>query len=127
RRSEARDASLAGDDSALYEPRRSNEERVQYVSRVTAARRRQPQDDLISRLVAAEEIGQRLSEDEMLGTVAFLLVAGNETTTHLISSGMLVLLRNPAQMARLREDPSLFPSASDEMLRYTGPVHTTRR
>src|SRR5437667_134278 len=64
---------------------------------------------------------------EMLGIVALRLVAGNETTTHLISSWMLVLLRNPAQMARLREDPSLFPSAIDEMLRYTGPVHTTPR
>ena len=125
--SDAMVATLGGDYSSLDEARRSNEELVEYVSRVIAARRRQPQDDLISRLVAAEESGQRLSEDEMLGTVALLLVAGNETTTHLISSGMLVLLRNPAQMARLREDPSLFPSAIDEMLRYTGPVHTTRR
>src|SRR5256712_9032405 len=125
--SDAMVATLGGDYSSLDEARRSNEELVDYVSRVIADRRKQPRDDLISRLVAAEESGQRMSDDEMLGTVALLLVAGNETTTHLISSGMLVLLRNPAQMARLREDPSLFPSAIDEMLRYTGPVHTTRR
>ena len=125
--SDAMVATLGGDYSSLEEARRSNEELVEYVSRVIRDRRRQPRDDLISRLVAAEESGQRLSEDEMLGTVALLLVAGNETTTHLISSGMLVLLRNPAQMARLREDPSLLPSAIDELLRYTGPVHTTRR
>src|SRR2546425_804761 len=125
--SDAMVATLGGDYSSLDEARRSNEELVDYVSRVIADRRKQPRDDLISRLVAAEESGQRMSEDEMLGTVALLLVAGNETTTHLISSGMLVLLRNPAQMARLREDPSLLPSAVDEMLRYTGPVHTTRR
>lgn len=125
--SDAMVATLGGDYSALDEARRSNEELVEYVSRVIAERRKEPTDDLISRLVAAEERGQTLSEDEMLGTVALLLVAGNETTTHLISSGMLVLLRNPDQVARLRDDPSLLPSAVDELLRYTGPVHTTRR
>jgi len=125
--SDAMVATLGGDYSSLDEARRSNEELVEYVSRVIADRRKQPRDDLISRLVAAEESGQRLTEDEMLGTVALLLVAGNETTAHLISSGILVLLRNPEQMARLRADPSLLPSAIDEMLRYTGPVHTTRR
>jgi pimeloyl-[acyl-carrier protein] synthase len=125
--SDAMVATLGGDYSSLDEARRSNEELVEYVSRVIASRRKQPRDDLISRLVAAEESGQRLTEDEMLGTVALLLVAGNETTTHLISSGMLALLRNPEQMARLKADPSLLPSAVDEMLRFTGPVHTTRR
>ncbi len=125
--SDAMVATLGGDYSSLDEARRSNEELVEYVSRVIADRRKQPRDDLISRLVAAEESGQKLSEDEMLGTVALLLVAGNETTAHLVSSGMLALWRNPEQMARLREEPSLLPSAIDEMLRYTGPVHTTRR
>ena len=125
--SDAMVATLGGDYSALDEARRSNEELVEYVSRVIAERRQEPRDDLISRLVAAEERGQTLSEDEMLGTVALLLVAGNETTTHLISNGMLALSRNPDQVARLRDDPSLLPSAVDELLRYTGPVHTTRR
>jgi pimeloyl-[acyl-carrier protein] synthase len=120
-------ATLGGDYSSLNEARRSNEQLVEYVSQVIADRRERPRDDLIGRLVAAEESGQRLTEDEMLGTVALLLVAGNETTTHLISSGMLMLLRNPEQMARLRADPSLLPSAVDEMLRFAGPVHTTRR
>jgi len=63
----------------------------------------------------------------MLGTVALLLVAGNETTTHLISNGMLMLFRKPDEMARLKADPSLPPAAVEEILRYTGPVHTTRR
>jgi pimeloyl-[acyl-carrier protein] synthase len=125
--SDAMVATLGGDYSSLDEARRSNEELVEYVSGVIAERRKEPRDDLISRLVAAEESGQRLSEDEMLGTIALLLVAGNETTTHLISNGMLVLLRHPEQMQRLRADPSLLPSAVDEMLRFTGPVHTTRR
>ena len=125
--SDAMVATLGGDYRALDEARRSNEELVEYVSRVIAERRKEPRDDLISRLVAAEERGQTLSEDEMLGTVALLLVAGNETTTHLISNGMLVLFSNPDQMERLRADPSLLPSAVDELLRYTGPVQTTRR
>jgi len=125
--SDAMVATLGGDYGALDEARRSNEELVEYVSRVIAERRKEPRDDLISRLVAAEESGQTLSEDEMLGTVALLLVAGNETTTHLISNGMLLLLRHSDEMTRLRADPSLLPSAVDEMLRYTGPVHTTRR
>jgi cytochrome P450 len=125
--SDAMVATLGGDYSALDDARRSNEELVEYVSRVIAERRKEPREDLISRLVAAEERGQTLTEDEMLGTVALLLVAGNETTAHLISNGMLVLLRNPDQMARLRDDPALLPSAVDELLRYTGPVHTTRR
>jgi cytochrome P450 len=125
--SDAMVATLGGDYSTLHEARRSNEELVEYVSRVIAERRKEPRDDLISRLVAAEERGQTLSEDEMLGTVALLLVAGNETTAHLISNGMFVLFRNLDQMERLRADPSLLPSAVDELLRYTGPVHTTRR
>ncbi len=125
--SDAMIATLGGDYSLLDEARRSNEELVEYVSLIMAERRREPQDDLISGLVAAEEAGQVLSEDEILGMVALLLVAGNETTTHLIANGMLMLFRNPAELARLREDPSLLPSAVEEFLRYAGPVHTTRR
>ena len=93
--SDAMVATLGGDYSSLDEARRSNEELVEYVSGVIAQRRKEPRDDLISRLVAAEESGQKLTEDEMLGTIALLLVAGNETTTHLISNGMLVLLHHP--------------------------------
>jgi cytochrome P450 len=125
--SDAMIATLGGDYSLLAEARRSNEELVDYVSAVMDDRRRNPKADLISRLVAAEEDGSGLSEDEILGTVALLLVAGNETTTHLIAAGMLTLFRHPDQMEILRNDPSLLPSAVEEMLRFCGPVHTTRR
>ena len=125
--SDAMIATLGGDYSLLAEARRSNEELVDYVSAVMDERRRHPQADLISRLVAAEEAGSQLSEDEILGTIALLLVAGNETTTHLISGGMLALFRHPAEMERLRDDPALIPSAVEEFLRFSGPVHTTRR
>jgi len=125
--SDAMIATLGGDYSLLAEARRSNEELVEYVSTIMEDRRRAPQADLISRLVAAEEEGSQLSEDEILGTIALLLVAGNETTTHLIANGMLALFRHPHEMQRLRDDPSLIPSAVEEFLRFCGPVHTTRR
>jgi cytochrome P450 len=113
---------------AVFEQaRQANRELAEYFSRVVAERRASPRDDLISGLVAAEEQGQVLSEDEILGTLALLLVAGNETTTHLIGNGMLALFENPDEMARVRDDPKLLPSAVDELLRCAGPVLTTRR
>lgn len=111
----------------MAEARRSIEELAAYFSHFIADRRRQPRDDLISGLVAAEEQGQVLSEDEIIAMTILLLVAGNETTTHLISNGTLALLRNPDQLQALRDDPSLMPSAVEELLRYTGPVHGTGR
>jgi len=113
--------------NVMEEARRSIEELAAYFSHFIADRRRQPRDDLISGLVAAEEQGQVLSEDEIIAMTILLLVAGNETTTHLISNGTLALLRNPDQLQVLRDDPSLMPSAVEELLRYTGPVHGTGR
>jgi cytochrome P450 len=81
-----------------------------------------PKDDLISALVRAEEAGERLSEDELLGMVFLLLVAGHETTVNLIGNGMLALLQHPDQLERLRNDPSLIKAAVEELLRYDGPV-----
>ena len=85
-------------------------------------RRRDPQDDLISGLVAAEEAGEKLSQAELLAMLRLLLVAGNETTTKLIGNGMLALLRNPEQLEVLRQSPDLMPSAIEELLRYDAPV-----
>ncbi len=107
--------------------RASLEELAEYLRAFIADRRQNPRNDLISRLVAAEDEGRILSEDEIFATAILLLIAGNETTTHLIGSGMLALFRNPEQMQRLRDDPSLMPSAVEELLRYSGPVHLTAR
>ena len=85
-------------------------------------RRQEPQDDLISGLVAAEEAGDKLSQAELLAMLRLLLVAGNETTTKLIGNGMLALLRNPEQLDLLRQSPDLMPSAIEEFLRYDAPV-----
>jgi cytochrome P450 len=90
-------------------------------------RRREPRDDLISALVAAEEAGDRLGADEMLTTVVLLLTAGHETTMNLIGNGLLALLRNPDQLEVLRGRPDLMPQAVEELLRYDSPVRLTVR
>ena len=90
-------------------------------------RRAAPEDDILSALVQAEEEGERLNERETLNMLRLLLIAGNETTTNLIGNGMLALLRNPDQLARLREDPGLIPSAVEELLRFDSPVQATFR
>ena len=98
-----------------------------YLRTLAAYRRRQPQEDLLSALIAAEEGGGRLSEDELYATVALLLVAGHETTVNLIGNGMLALLRHPEQLQRLRQDPGLIRTAVEELLRYDSPVQATGR
>ena len=85
-------------------------------------RRREPRDDLITALVEAEEAGDRLSEEELLSMVFLLLVAGHETTVHLLGSGALALMQHPDQRALLAANGSLIASASEELLRYTSPV-----
>jgi len=90
-------------------------------------RRRRPRNDVLSLLIAAEEQGDKLSEGELLSTCVLLYIAGHETTVNLIGNGLLALLRHPDQLARLREDPELAPSAVEELLRYDGPVQRTAR
>lgn len=90
-------------------------------------RRKQPRDDLLSELVRAEVEGDRLTPAELLTTCVTLLIAGHETTTNLIASGLYTLLRQPAALDRLRSDPSLLPSAVEEMMRYEGPLQRNPR
>jgi cytochrome P450 len=96
-----------------------------YLQGVVAQRRAQPQADLISALLAANEQDDRLDMKEILGTLFLLLIAGHETTVHLIGNGMLALLEHPDQRQRLIDDPSLAGSAIEEMLRFDSPVATT--
>jgi cytochrome P450 len=98
-----------------------------YLRETIARRRRQPQDDLLSALFAAEDGGGRLTEDELYATCALLLVAGHETTVNLIGNGTLALLRHPDQLARLRAEPALIRPAVEELLRYDSPVQLTGR
>jgi cytochrome P450 len=107
--------------------RRGVAEMTDYFRDLVTARRRQPRDDLISSLGAAEERGAVLSEDEMVATCVLLLFAGHETTTNLIGNGLLALLGHPDQLQALRHDPGLAPSAVEELLRYEGPTQAQTR
>jgi cytochrome P450 len=84
-------------------------------------------DDVLSVLIAAEVDGQRLSDEDLLNFCYLLLVAGNETTRNLIALGMLTLIEHPEQFRMLRKDPTLLPTAVEEMLRYTSPVASMAR
>ena len=95
---------------------------MRFVRRLCAIRRADPQDDLLSALLRAEEAGDTLSEDELLAMVILILIAGHETTVNLIGNGTLALLENPDQLALLRENPTLSKSAIEELLRFTSPV-----
>ena len=107
--------------------RRAMQELGEYIGEVAERRRLEPRDDLLSRLVAAEEAGDRLSRDELFTTCVLLLVAGNETTTKLIGNAVVALLRNPEQLELLRREPKRIPGAVDELLRYDSPVQLTSR
>ena len=107
--------------------RRSEQELYEYFEGIIALRRQDPQDDLVSALLAAEEEGDRLSHGELLATLLLLLVAGNETTRNLIGNGMLALLRNPGELERLRDQRDLLEPAIDELLRYDSPVQLDGR
>jgi len=87
-----------------------------------AERRATPRPDLLSELIAVEESGERLSDDELVATCVILLFAGHETTTHHLANGLAALLRFPAELQRLRENPSLAAAAVEELLRYDGPI-----
>ena len=100
---------------------------AEYFRELIAGRRAAPREDMLSALIAAEEAGDKLDEDELLATCILLLVAGHETTVNLIGNGTLALLRHPEQLRRLREDPALIGSAIEELLRYDGPVQRTAR
>lgn len=99
----------------------------EYVREVVKKRQENPQDDLITYLNQAEADGETLSEDEVVATVVGLLFAGHETTTKLLTNGILELLRHPEQMEMLREDPSIAPRAVEEILRYHGPSKSLTR
>ncbi|WP_433329750.1 cytochrome P450 [Spirillospora sp. CA-294931] len=109
---------------------RRHEARVEFTTyfRALAARRREePEDDLLSALVAVSDGGDVLSEPELLATCVLLLVAGHETTVNLIGNGALALLRHPDQLAWFREHPEAAPAAVEELLRYDPPVQLSTR
>jgi cytochrome P450 len=98
-----------------------------YLRDLVAKRRADPDDSLLSALVAVEEEGDRLSSEELVSTALLLLIAGFETTVNLIGNGAVALLSEPGPWERLHEDPALIPGAVEELLRYDSPVQLTSR
>ena len=97
---------------------------LRYIRNLVKARRVNPEEDLVTALVRAEEAGDQLNEDELVAMIFLLPVAGHETTVNLIGNGTLTLLENPDQMNRLRDNPALIKTAVEELLRYNGPLET---
>src|SRR5215207_7691299 len=95
---------------------------IDYLKDLFDRKRRTPTDDMISRLVHVEEDGDVLDEDEMLGTVFLMFLAGHVTTVNLVGNGVVALLTHPAQLAKLKADPELAKGVVEETLRYWGPV-----
>jgi cytochrome P450 len=93
------------------------------VSRLIAAKRQDPGSDLLTALIEARDDGDQLSDDELVTTAYLLVLAGYETTVNLIGNAILALLRNPSQLAALRDQPSMLPTAIEEFLRYESPIN----
>jgi cytochrome P450 len=98
-----------------------------YLHDLIDQRRAHPGDDLMSRLIAVEESGDQLAEDEIVSTCSLLLIAGHETTVNLIANAMLAMLRDPAQWSALAADPQRASAVIEETLRYDPPVHLVAR
>jgi cytochrome P450 len=103
---------------------------VEFLKALIAERRKNPGDhdaDVLTRLIQGEKDGEALTETELYHQCIFLLNAGHETTTNLIGNGLWALLSNPGELAKLRADPALVPTAVEEMLRYDGPIQLNNR
>src|SRR5258707_1123168 len=94
----------------------------QYMAGLVEHRRKQPGDDLLSRMATDTDAQGRMADPYLVATAALLLVAGHETTVNLLGNGMLTLLRHPAMLERLRNEPDLIPATVEELLRYDPPV-----
>ncbi|HLM05055.1 MAG TPA: cytochrome P450 [Blastococcus sp.] len=107
---------------------RAADEFVTYLRGLAADRRRSPGEDLVSHLVQVRDAeGDRLTEDELVTTCILLLNAGHEATVNVTGNGMLALLRHPDQLARLRDDRSLLPTAIEELMRFDSPLQLFER
>jgi cytochrome P450 len=107
---------------------RAAAEFVAYLRSLAAERRATPGEDLLSHLVTMRDAdGDRLTEDELVTTCILLLNAGHEATVNVSGNGVLALLEHPDQLQRLREDPSLLPTAIEELMRFDSPLQLFER
>jgi cytochrome P450 len=115
------------DEDRLRKGEQAMEQIAGFLRPVVAARRAEPREDLLSGMVAAQERGDFLSEDEVLANAILMVFAGHETTMNLLANGMVAFARFPDQWARLRADPALAATATEEILRYDGPIRAMAR
>jgi cytochrome P450 len=97
---------------------------LSYLKRFIVMKRADPQDDLVSALVAAEADGEKLDAEELMAMIGILLSAGHETTVNVLGNGMLTLLTQPEAMAQLQAQPAITETAVEELLRFCGPIAT---
>jgi cytochrome P450 family 142 subfamily A polypeptide 1 len=119
--------SMTATPEAMAAATRAFIEYAEYNRRVVADRRAKPSEDLMSVLVEAVIDGEKLSDDDLLQEGLLILVGGNETTRHVLTGGCEALCRNPEQLRRLAADPSLIPTAVEEMLRWVTPIQNMNR
>jgi cytochrome P450 len=105
----------------------ADDELIRIAADMIAWKRAHPADDLLTALINAEDGGDVLDDEELIAQTLLLYIAGHETTVNLIAGGTLALLRHPAQLTLLREDPALIGNAVEELLRYDSPVQASRR
>jgi cytochrome P450 len=119
---------VSGNDAdRLRKGEQAMEQLAAFLRPVIAARRAEPREDLLSGMVAAQERGDFLSEDEVLANAILMVFAGHETTMNLLANGMVAFGRFPDQWDRLRADPALAATATEEILRYDGPIRAMAR
>lgn len=114
-------ASTTSGPVALVKAMPDGRRMMKLFERIAERRRREPDDRIVSTLVQANDEGDKLDDDELLAMI-FLLLAGHDTTQNLIGTATVALVEHPEQLARLREEPALIESATEELLRFTTPV-----
>jgi len=99
---------------------------VKFVGEMIEKKRLKPSDDILTSLIQAESDGEKLSEDELVSMVFLLIMAGYETTVHLINNVVITLLKHPQELQKLRDNPELIDSTIEEVLRFDGPIQGTK-
>ncbi len=115
------------DRATLQKSNKANDDLIDYLRPLLAQRKQQPKNDLISALILAEENGVKLTDEDILGNVVLILLAGHETTVNLIGNGIFLLLKHPFELEKLKKNPELIDQAVEEILRFDSPVQTVRR
>jgi cytochrome P450 len=100
---------------------------AEYLNRLVAARRAEPKNDILTKLIAANDDQSALTDDEVVATAMLMLFGGHETTTNLLGNAVMALHANPDQRERLHHDPGLIDTAVEEFLRFDGPVLSVTR